>query len=274
MSEKDVVARTAEPVTTGRMVHDLRRLGVEDGDVLLVHSSLSSIGWVCGGPQAVVEALLRAVGGEGTLVMPAQTGDWSDPAEWQNPPVPAEWHEIIYREWPAFDPDVTPTRGMGRIAELFRTYPGTKRSGHPQVSFCANGRHADAIVSEHPLTPQFGMPSPLGKMYGMRAKVLLLGVGYHACTSFHLAETRLPSMPVKRMGAAIRENGERVWRWFEDYAYDADDFNQIGREMEGSLSVRKGTVGQAECRLFDMREAVDFAAQWMAENRRKQRNGT
>jgi len=267
MSEKDVVERTVEPVTTGR-------IGVEAGDVLLVHSSLSSIGWVCGGPQAVIEALLGALGEEGTLVMPAQTGDWSDPAEWQNPPVPAEWREIIYREWPAFDPDVTPMRGMGRIAELFRTYPGTRRSGHPQASFCANGHQADAIVSGHPLTPQFGADSPLGKMYGMGAKVLLLGVGYHVCTGFHLAETRLPSMPVKKMGAAIRENGKRVWRWFEDFAYDSDDFGRIGREMEDRVLVQKGLVGQATCRLFDMKEAVDFAAEWMAVNRRKKRNGT
>jgi aminoglycoside 3-N-acetyltransferase len=267
MSEKDVIDRTARPVTVGGMLRDLRLLGVEAGDTLLVHSSLSAIGWVCGGPQAVVEALLGAVGGEGTLVMPAQTGDWSDPAEWRNPPVPADWIEVIYREWPAFDPDVTPTRGMGRIAELFRTHPGTRRSGHPQVSFCANGRHAGAILSEHPLTPQFGDNSPLGAMYRMRAKVLLLGVGYHACTCFHLAETRVPSTPVKRHGAAIREDGMRVWRWFEDFAYNADDFGRIGREMEARVPVRKGKVGQAECRLFDLKEAVDFAAGWMAKNR-------
>ena len=274
MSEKDVIDRTAAPVTVGGMLRDLRRLGIGEGDVLLVHSSLSSIGWVCGGPQAVIEALLAAVGEEGTLVMPAQSGDWSDPAEWRNPPVPAEWIETIYREWPAFDPEVTPTRGMGRIAELFRTYPGTRRSNHPQVSFCANGRHAETIAARHPLTPQFGMDSPLGAMYGMGAKVLLLGVGYHVCTSFHLAETMIPSMPVKKHGAAVRENGARVWRWFEDFAYDADDFGRIGREMEAYVPVRKGKVGQAECRLFGMRETVDFAAAWMAENRRKTRNGT
>jgi aminoglycoside 3-N-acetyltransferase len=274
MGEKEVVDRTVRPVTVSGMLRDLRRLGVGEGDILLVHSSLSSIGWVCGGPQAVIEALLSAVGEEGTLVMPAQSGDWSDPAEWRNPPVPAEWLEVIYREWPAFDPAATPTRGMGRIAELFRTYPGTKRSGHPQVSFSANGRHGEAITAGHPLTPQFGMESPLGKMYRMRAKVLLLGVGYNVCTSFHLAETMTPSMPVKKHGAAIRENGVRVWRWFEDLAYDADDFVRVGREMEERLPVRKGKVGQAECRLFGLREAVDFAARWMAENRRKTRNGT
>lgn len=138
----------------------------------------------------------------------------------------------------------------------------------------ANGRRAEAITAVHPLTPQFGMASPLGNMYRMRATVLLLGVGYNVCTGFHLAETMIPSMPVRKHGAAIRENGVRIWRWFEDLACDADDFMRIGREMEQHLPVRKGKVGQAECRLFDPREAVDFAARWMAENRRKTRNGT
>lgn len=156
---------------------------------------------------------------------------------------------------------------MGQIAELFRTIPGTLRSNHPQVSFCANGKQAADIVSEHPLTPQFGMDSPLGRMYFTKAKVLLLGVGYDVSTCFHLAETMLERMPKRKMGAAIRENGWRVWKWFEDYAYDSDDFDQIGEQMQPSIDVQRGIAGQAECRLFDMRQAVDYALGWMRENR-------
>ncbi|OSC63358.1 AAC(3) family N-acetyltransferase, partial [Streptomyces sp. 4F] len=73
----------------------LRELGVRSDDTLLVHSSLSSLGWVCGGPVAVVQGLLDALGPDGTLVVPTQTGDLSDPALWQNPPVPREWWDTV-----------------------------------------------------------------------------------------------------------------------------------------------------------------------------------
>ncbi|MFC5451383.1 aminoglycoside N(3)-acetyltransferase [Paenibacillus aestuarii] len=267
MSEKEIVNATRMPITVRGMVQDLVSLGIREGDRLLVHASLSRLGWVCGGPQAVVQALMDAVGKDGTLVMPAQSGDWSDPAEWGNPPVPHDWIEVIYRELPAFDPAITPTRGMGRIAELFRTFPGTLRSRHPQVSFCANGYDAEQITTDHPLTPQFGMSSPLGKLYELNAKVLLLGTGFRTCTSFHLAETLLAGMPVKRMGTAMLDHGERVWKWFDDFAYDSEDFAALGTQLEQVCSVRTGNVGHAACKLLDMKEAVDFAAQWLKRNR-------
>jgi len=267
LSEQKVIDGTNRPITVESMLQDLKNIGICEGDTILVHSALSSIGWVCGGPQAAVQALQQSVGANGTLVMPAQSSDWSDPADWENPPVPTDWIDIIYREMPAFDPAVTPSRGMGRIAELFRTIPGTVRSNHPQVSFCANGLHAEVITSIHELTPQFGMDSPLGRMYDLQAKVLLLGVSYDSCTSFHLAETQIDSMPTKRMGAAVCENGQRVWRWFEDFHYDSEDFNQLGEQFEEQSGVVVGNVGNAECRLFHIKDAVDFAKRWLQSNR-------
>ena len=159
MSEKDVVARTAEPVTIGGILRDLRRLGVEAGDALLVHSSLSSIGRVCGGPQAVVDALLRAVGDEGTLVMPVAR----------------------------FRSGGDPHAGHGADC---RTLSHISRDGafRPPAGVVLRERAAGG--GDHgrtPATPQFGEDSPLGRLYGMGAKVLLLGAGYHARTSYHLA---------------------------------------------------------------------------------------
>ncbi len=273
MGEADTVKAAAGPVTMDGLYRDLKNLGVNSGDILLVHSSLSRIGWVCGGAQSVVLSLLKATGADGcagtggTLVMPAHSGDWSDPAEWQNPPVPKEWIQAIYDNMPAYNPEITPTRLMGRIAELFRTFPGVLRSDHPQVSFCATGKFSEAILKGHQLSPQFGMESPLGKMYNLNAKVLLLGVGYDSCTGFHLAETLLDRMPLKQMGTAIMENGVRVWKWFEDYAYDSGDFERIGEAFEGNSTVFRGEIGNAECRLFELKDGVDFAVKWLRENR-------
>ncbi|MGB8454631.1 MAG: AAC(3) family N-acetyltransferase [Anaerocolumna sp.] len=265
MSEEKIILKTKTPNTIISIYQDLMNLGIHDGDILLVHSSLSSIGWVCGGAQAVITALLKAAGTNGTLVMPAHSGDWSDPAKWQNPPVPKEWIPIIYENMPPYEPELTPTRGMGRIAELFRTFPNTIRSNHPQVSFCANGKLAKHIVEGHPITPGLGMDSPLGKLYSLNAKVLLLGVGYGSCTSFHLAETLIHNMPKIKMGTAI--SGEESWKWFEDYDYNADDFKALGKDFEKLGKVKDGNIGSADCKMFKIQDGVNFAQKWLIKNR-------
>lgn len=267
MSEEEIINITRKPNTINTIYQDLMRLGINKNDILLVHSSLSSLGWVCGGAQAVITALINAVGSDGTLVMPAHSGEWSDPTQWRKPPVPKEWIQTIYDNMPAFDPEISPTRGMGRIAELFRTFPNTIRSNHPHVSFCANGKYVTYITKKHPLTPQLGMDSPLGKLYNLKAKVLLLGVDYNSCTSFHLAETLIDEMPKELIGAAVSENGERCWKWFEDYDYDTEDFVLIGKDFDENYNVQKGKIGNAECKLFEMKDGVDFAKRWMIKNR-------
>lgn len=268
MSELSTIQNSKKPNTKNSLYSDLKEIGVKEKDILLIHSSLSSIGWVCGGEVAVVEALLKAVGEEGTICMPAQTGDISDPAEWSNPPVPKEWMEEIYKSMPPFRKDITPTRGMGRIAELFRKYPGTLRSNHPQVSFCAKGRFADEVIKEHSLTPQFGMKTPLGKLYQSDAKVLLLGVGYQSCTCFHMGEVLCGKTAITRLGTMIaKDPNERTWIWFDDYEYNSDDFIELGKAFEHHGKITKGKIGNAECRLFKIKDGIDFAEEWLTQNR-------
>jgi aminoglycoside 3-N-acetyltransferase len=266
---KNIIESTTKPNTVESILNDLIALGVESDDTLLVHSSMSSLGWVCGGEQSVIMALQEAVN-EGTLVMPAHSDDWSDPAKWERPPVPKEWVQIIYDNMPAYNKDITPTSNMGRVAELFRTLPNTIRSNHPQVSFAAYGEMADEITSNHAISPMFGMNSPIGRMCKMDAKVLLLGVGYNKCTSFHLAETQIENMPKECTGAAIIEDGKRVWKWFDDFDYDSDDFAALGNEFENETCVQKSKIGNADCRLFSMQAGVDFAKKWIMENRNLQ----
>lgn len=268
MSEPEAILSTPSPRTRQSLSSDLRQLGLTPGMTVMVHSSLSSLGWVCGGPVTVVQALIDVVTTAGTLVMPTHSADYSDPAHWQAPPVPSDWWQIIRETMPAFDPQVTPTRGMGQIVEVFRTWPYVLRSSHPAVSFAAWGQHAEAIVMGHSLDDSLGEDSPLARLYDLNGWVLLLGVGYDSSTCFHLAEYRTSGAKQVSRGAPILEAGQRVWKPYTDIEFDDNCFIEMGTAFEQAGPLKVAKVGSATTRLFPVRAAVDFAVNWLTDKAR------
>ncbi len=257
-------------VTRSDLIAALKEAGVREGQVLMVHTSLSSIGYVSGGAQTVIEALTAVLGTGGTLMMPTQSWKNLDPetgVHWDADP--EDWQKIR-DTWPAYDRDLTPTNTMGAVAEMFRSWPGTIRSGHPARSVAAWGRHAEYLTADHDLSNIFGDGSPIGRLYELDAYVLLIGVGYDKNTSLHLADERAtyPSKHLCTEHSAVFENGSRVWKAYDTLAVDGEDFCAIGAAFEAEHRVGRAMAGKAELRLMRQRELVDFAVEWIEKNRK------
>jgi aminoglycoside 3-N-acetyltransferase len=252
------------------LTRDLRSLGVVPGHILLVHASLRRIGRVSGGASDVVVALREVLGGDATLVVPTSTADNSDTSRLYLTRTQGMTADQIGRyrdEMPPFTPE-RPSVGMGRIAECVRTAPGAVRSQHPQTSFAALGPRARMLMTGHRLDCHLGESSPLGRLYEAGAWVLLMGVGYEACTCFHLAEYRyLPLPPRQVYRCVIAEQGQRQWWSYEDVVLDDRDFAALGTAFDQTGHVVRGYVGQAECRLIPLAAAVDFATEWLRQHR-------
>ncbi|EMG26977.1 aminoglycoside N3-acetyltransferase [Listeria fleischmannii subsp. fleischmannii LU2006-1] len=86
MGEKLTIWRTEKPYTKSRLINELKKAGLKEGDTIIFHASMSQAGWICGGAITVIDALQSVVTKNGTIVMPAQTGGLTDPENWENPP--------------------------------------------------------------------------------------------------------------------------------------------------------------------------------------------
>ncbi|MFN8153595.1 MAG: AAC(3) family N-acetyltransferase [Bacteroidia bacterium] len=157
------------------LVQQLQYCGLEQGDSVLVHSSLSKMGFVQGGPETVVDALLQVIGPQGTLLMPT---------------FPAAGRNKDYLDThPVFDAKLTPS-AMGSITETFRKRSGVVRSLHPTDPVAALGPLADYYTSGHfgQLTP-YNEHSPFRRLAEKDGKILMLGTTLNgAGTSLHTLE--------------------------------------------------------------------------------------
>jgi aminoglycoside 3-N-acetyltransferase len=154
------------PISGAELVAQLHAVGIREGDVLLVHTSFRAVRPIEGGPEGLIDALLAAVGPEGTLVMPSWTGSDDQP----------------------FDPAASPAASdLGIVADLFWRRPGVLRSNHP-FACAATGPHAATIVGDPLPLPPHIPASPVGRVHELDGRVLLLGVGHDADTTLHLAE--------------------------------------------------------------------------------------
>ena len=232
-----------DTVTADEITGALRALGVAPGQLLVVHSSLSTFGQVAGGADAVVEALLRALSPGGTLFVPTFT----------------------YGRLP-FDPATTPSCD-GAITEAVRRRSDAVRSRHPTHSLAGVGPDAGAILEGHERTTPFGPGSPLWRLWERNAWVLLVGVGNFANSMMHVAEELLdvPYLDRRRM-AKVRtpDGGVRELEVRRPGCSDAWDFIEPTFRARGF--VRDGHAGASKLMAMPARAVVDTTADVLRAN--------
>ncbi len=180
----------------GALARDLRALGVVTGDALMVHASLRRIGPVEGGAEGVIDAILEAIGPQGTMLMVLGAADeWA----WVNERSEAERPALLADAEP-FDATTTPADPeVGALAEVFRRRPGTRVSDHPEGRFGAAGRLAERWLATVPWDDYFGPGSPLEELLQARGRVLRLGADPATTTLLHYAEYLAPIEPKRRV---------------------------------------------------------------------------
>ncbi|MGQ0714576.1 MAG: AAC(3)-IV family aminoglycoside N-acetyltransferase [Gemmatimonadaceae bacterium] len=220
------------------LVEQLRALGVEPGDVLLVHSSYRAVRPVERGPQGVVDALISAVGPEGTLVMPSWPGDDENP----------------------FDPQAPAAKDLGVIADTFWRQPGAIRSNHP-FTFAALGPAAERITSDPLPMPPHRLESPVGRVGELDGKILLLGAGHDGNTTIHLAEVTggVPYGVAKHVTHV--QDGRRVRIEYLENDHCCQRFTLADEWMRKRGLQREGTIGNAHARLMRSRDLVDVVVE-------------
>ena len=227
------------------LVEQLRALGVEEGGVLLVHTSFRAVRPVEGGPAGLIAALREALGPRGTLATPAWTDDDDAP----------------------FDPATTPANpDLGVVPDTFWRMPGVLRSAHP-FAFAAAGPHAARITGDPLPLPPACPESPVGRVHELDGQVLLLGVGHDANTTLHLAEI-LGGAPYRRP-KHITTRGPDGRPQRVDYGENdhcCQRFALADEWLRGRGLQREGPVGNAHARLFRSRDVVDAAVEQLARD--------
>ena len=231
----------SEHIKTG-----LESFGFGLGDKIMLHSSLSSLGWVEGGAEAVINAFMELVGSEGTILTPSFNHG-----------------SIFYKSGSGiFDPLQTPCTN-GRIPDTFWRMKGVYRSLNPTHSFAAWGKNAEKYTKNHHETLTMGEDSPLGLLTRDNGYQINLGTTHHTTTAKHLAETikRSPCLgyrtevyPVKLPDGDIVYH--RTWGWRERSCPITDSGEYIEAEMERLKLQKKGYIGKSLVTYFKIKDLI------------------
>lgn len=252
-----------DPVTKEMLIEALQKLGVSSNQILEVHASLSSFHNVIGGARTAVDALMELAGDTGTLLMPTQSCDNSEPSDWENPAVAPELYRTVREAIPPFDASKSDILYMGAIAENFRHRDGVIISNHPEVSYAAWGRYAKLLCNRQSLHFPLAEESPAARLYELKGNVLLFGVDFDKATCMHLAEYRCEARPIQIHGACVEGENGPVWKKYLDLDIDSEVFIKIRQIMQRKNMIKQTTIGGCKIMYFSASRAIDETTSYL-----------
>lgn len=230
------------PVSFEQLAVQLHSLGVRPGDLLVVHTAFSDVGPVQGGPLGFIEALRRAVGPSGTLMMPSLAD-----------------HDGL------FCPATTPCRQMGVVADTFWRLPGVLRSDNPHA-FAAQGPLAAQLLAPHSVVVPHGPDSPAGRAIVAGGKVLLAGVGHDANTTIHVAENVAGVRYGFEARSVVRLDGALVELRYREIDHCCRGFERVGDELRRRGWQTAGLLGHAEAVLAPSARVFEAASALLGQD--------
>ncbi len=242
-------------LTKKAIIHDLKKLGLERGIAVEVHSSLKSIGFVEGGAQTVINALMDVVSEEGAIVMSAYL---------VTPLIPLTEEEKrigITAKVRKFDEHANCKSGMGVIVDTFCKLPNTYL-GKGINRVCAWGHNAKLHSQGYEY------------LLSIDGWVLLIGVDIHRCSCMHTAEDKVELPKEIDEHFQLPEEIQRQYPradWYVEYqdphkTLPEDAWGKVQSEAERRGLIRRGYIGQAECRLFKAQPVVDIYEEFLRKD--------
>jgi aminoglycoside 3-N-acetyltransferase len=259
--------------TRASLRSDLERLGIRPGDMVMVHAAMRRVGPLLNGPDALIGALLDAIGPTGTLMAYVDWDARYDELLDEEGRVPLEWRDHI----PPFDAASSRAiRDNGALAEFIRTTPGARRSGNPGASVAALGARAEWLIADHPLDYGYGEGSPFAKLIEAGGKVLMVGAPLDTMTLLHHAEhlARIPNKRIRRYEVPFATSDGVQWRMVEEFdtsdpvvpGLAEDYFATLVSEFMAGGQGEQGFVGSAPSVLVDAAGICAFAVDWLERN--------
>lgn len=243
------------------LVNQLKEMGLDGTETIMIHSSMKAIGDVDGGADTVVDALMEFFK-DGLLMTPTHT--WDQMSE--------EYH--------IFDPKTEPAC-VGIIPNVFRIREGVVRSLHPTHSIAAYGQRAEQYVQgeENATTP-----CPPGgcwdRLREENAKILLIGVTHIRNTFIHSIEEvydvqdRLTQEPTTLHIVMPDGNLKEVkmYRHFNEKAdrqgqVISDNFDKMKAGFFRTGAAKSVQFGDAECILCDAKKIFEVTGKLLEKEK-------